>query len=117
MGSTGSLEASDKAAAEVQKTPHRVTLESMNDKVMCEYTFTAAEAIAATSGPIPLGRALQVMTICVLVLRNGYTLIGKSAPADPDNFNAELGKKFAREDAIRQMWPLEGYALREKLSA
>lgn len=115
MGSTGSLEASDKAAAEVQKTPHRVTLDSMNEKVAGEYYFTAAQAVAGLSDA-PQMHALTVLTICILVMRNGYTIIGKSAPADPSNFNAELGKKFAREDAIRQVWPLEGYTLRERLS-
>ena len=42
--------------------------------------------------------------------------MGKSAPADADNFDEALGEKFAREDAIRQMWVLEGYLLRERLS-
>lgn len=116
MGTTGSLEASDKAAAEVQKTPHRVTLDSMNEKVVYEVYFTGAQAKNAVNKD-PCPQALEVLTMCVLVLANGYTVLGKSAPADPGNFNAELGKKFAREDAIRQVWPLEGYALREKLSA
>ena len=111
--STGSLEASDKAAAEVQKTPNRVTLDSMNEKIAAEYTFTADAAV----GSAPVVEPLRVLTVCILVMKNGYTIIGKSAPADPGNFNAELGKKFAREDAMRQVWPLEGYALREKLAA
>ena len=115
MGSTGSLEASDRAAAEVQKTPNRVSLDSMNAKVAGEYFFTAGEAAKAMGQPAL--DALDVLTVCVLVMKNGFTLIGKSAPADAGNFNAELGRKFAREDAIRQLWPLEGYALREKLSA
>jgi hypothetical protein len=42
-------------------------------------------------------------------------VIGKSAPASPENFNAELGKKFAYEDAVRQLWPLMGFALRDRL--
>jgi len=57
------------------------------------------------------------MTIAVVVMKNGYVVLGKSAPADPDNFNQELGEKFAREDAIRQIWPLMGFALRDKLAA
>lgn len=62
-------------------------------------------------------RALNCLTICVLVLRNGYTIVGKSACASPENFNAELGRKIAREDARRQIWALEGYALRNKLAS
>lgn len=109
--STGSLEATDAAAAAVQKTPNRVTLDSMNAKVAAEYTFTADKAVDNA----PVHESLKILTISVLVMENGFVLIGKSAPADAGNFNAELGAKFAREDAIRQLWPLEGYALRESL--
>ncbi len=49
-------------------------------------------------------------------MQNGFTVIGKSAPASPENFDAETGRLFAYEDAIKQLWPLEGYALRERLS-
>lgn len=65
----------------------------------------------------PTHAALQCLTICVLVLKNGYTVIGKSVCASPENFNLELGGKIAREDARRQIWALEGYALRSKLAA
>lgn len=50
-------------------------------------------------------------------MQNGFTVIGKSAPASPENFNAELGRQFAYDDAVRQLWPLMGYALRDKLAA
>ena len=50
-------------------------------------------------------------------MRNGFTVIGKSAPASPENFDAAKGKLFAYEDAIKQLWPLEGYALRERLTS
>jgi len=59
--------------------------------------------------------ALDLLTLCVLVLQNGYTIVGKSACASPENFNAEVGKRIAREDAVRQIWALEGYALRTSL--
>jgi hypothetical protein len=51
----------------------------------------------------------------LLLLENGYVLHGMSAPADAANFDAELGKRFSLEDALRKMWPLEGYLLRDKL--
>ena len=60
---------------------------------------------------------LPHLTIAVVVMNNGYAVIGKSAPADPENFDVEMGKKFAKEDAIRELWGLEGYALRERLHA
>ena len=55
-------------------------------------------------------------TVCALTLQNGYIVVGKSAPASPENFNAELGRKIAREDARRQIWALEGYRLRSQLA-
>ena len=97
-----SLEMGDAEAAAAQKTNHRVTLESMIAKIVHE------EYLNPTS--------LNHMTICILKLENGFALVGKSAPADPDNFDRALGEKFAKEDAIRQMWVLEGYLLRERLS-
>lgn len=59
---------------------------------------------------------LAYLSICLLVMNNGFTVIGKSAPASPANFNADLGRQFAYEDAIRQLWPLMGFALRDKLA-
>jgi hypothetical protein len=56
-----------------------------------------------------------VTTVCCLTLQNGYTVIGKSAPASPENFDQELGQKIARADARDQIWALEGYLLRSKL--
>lgn len=55
-------------------------------------------------------------TACLLTLKNGYTVLGESACASHDNFNAELGRKIARENAKNKIWSLEGYLLREKLS-
>lgn len=56
------------------------------------------------------------VTICLLKLANGFSVVGESACASPENFNAELGKKIARDNAKAKIWALEGYALREKLS-
>lgn len=100
--STGSLEAGDAAAAAVAKTDKRVTLAAMEGKVETAQFYNPPAA--------------PELTICVMKLTNGFVLVGKSAPADPANFNQELGQKFAREDCIRQMWPLEGYLLREQLA-
>lgn len=55
-------------------------------------------------------------TACLLTLKNGYTVLGESACASPENFNADLGRKIARDNAKNKIWSLEGYLLREKLS-
>ncbi len=57
-----------------------------------------------------------VTTVCLLTLKNGYSVVGKSAPASPQNFDAQLGRKIARDDARNQIWALEGYLLRSHLS-
>lgn len=57
----------------------------------------------------------STLTICILTLENGFTVVGKSACAHPENFNKELGEKIAYDDAFKQIWPLEGYLLREAL--
>ena len=60
---------------------------------------------------LPLG----LLTICVLVLENGYTVTGTSACASPANFDADIGKRLARRDAVRQVWPLLGFQLRDRI--
>jgi hypothetical protein len=108
-----SLQSSDAEAAAVAVAP-RVSLADIEGAVDQRYSFSAAEAAGFQPGAVP---QLDILTICVLVMKNGFTVIGKSAPASAANFNAEFGKKLAYEDAIRQLWPLMGYALRDKLAA
>ncbi len=57
-----------------------------------------------------------MMTVCCMTLRNGFNVVGESACASPENFDAELGRKIARENAKQKLWPLLGYALKEKLN-
>ena len=58
---------------------------------------------------------LLLLTFCVLVLKNGFTVTGESACASPDNFDAELGRNIARDNAINKIWQLEGYLLKQSL--
>ena len=103
----GSLEESDKEAAAIAVAP-RVTLADIE---------AAVDSTNYAEGGLITGNERDnILTICVLKLHNGWTVVGKSAPASPENFNQNLGEKLAREDCIRQLWPLMGFALREKLS-
>lgn len=111
MNEKSSLQVTDEVAAAGADYP-RVTLQNIEDKIAAEYTFLASNAVSG-----PALDPLKLLTICIIVMQNGFTVIGKSAPASPGNFDEEKGRTFAREDAIRQLWPLEGYALREKLTA
>lgn len=57
------------------------------------------------------------LTVCALTLRNGYIVTGESASASPENFDKDIGRKIARDNARNKIWALEGYLLREKLAA
>ena len=94
------LKQGDDAAAAVAVAP-RVTLASIEAKI-------AREEYAVFG---------DVLTVCVLHTVNGFTVTGESACASPENFNAELGQKFARERSIAKLWGFEGYLLREQLYA
>ena len=111
------LKATEEYSASKATHP-RVSLSDMEGKIERSHYFTADQGVCAAEGTVSFdGDPLRLLTICILVMRNGFTVIGKSAPASPENFDAEKGARFAYEDAIKQLWPLEGYALRERLSA
>ncbi len=55
------------------------------------------------------------VTVCMLVLKNGFSVIGHSAAASPENFNQEIGRKIARANAREKIWQLEGYLLKQTL--
>lgn len=57
------------------------------------------------------------LTVCCIELPNGFTVVGESACASPENFNADVGKKIAFANAREKVWALEGYALRNALWA
>ena len=125
--------------AEIQakgKTAPRVTPADIEANIASEHYFTAGEGVigafaaaefASHSGDsvtLPRGAAstdvlkpsLNLLTFCVLVLRNGFTVTGESACASPENFNAEIGRRIARENAVAKIWPLLGFRLRDKIS-
>lgn len=120
---TGALETSDAAAAAVTKG-ERITIDQLRDQIAGVMYFGPMDVIGAARFELPnaadtrdLYPALELLTICVLVLRNGFTVVGKSACADPSNFDAELGRKLARDDAEHQAWGYLGFRLRDKLAA
>ena len=56
-------------------------------------------------------------TVCLLTLKNGFTVTGKSACVSDTNFDTEIGRKIAREEAVNKIWELEGYRLKCQLDA
>lgn len=98
-------------------TAPRITPQDIEANIAGEYFFTAADGIrGANSLECERGDPLTLLTFCVLILKNGFTVTGESACASPENFDAELGRKIARQNAVQKIWPLMGYALKEQLS-
>jgi len=96
----------------------RVTPADIEASIASEHYFTAADAVTYNAGgPAVVPEAsLKLLTFCVLVLRNGFTVTGESACASPENFNAEIGRRIARENAVAKIWPLLGFRLRDQLA-
>lgn len=99
-------------------TAPRVMPEDIEANIVSEYYFTAFEGAAAgMPAGTTLHTSLDLLTFCVLVLRNGFTVTGERACVSPENFDAAIGRKVARENAKQKVWPLMGYALRNELQA
>lgn len=99
------------------KTAPRVTPSDIEANIAEEYYFTADEGVANSDQAYPAySTALEMLTLCVLVLENGFVVTGESACASSENFDAEVGRKIARQNAVQKIWPLMGYALKERLA-
>ena len=112
-------------------TAPRITPADIEANIASEHYFTAADGVLGayknnndvrveTYKPdweVPRSiQASELLTFCVLVLRNGFTVTGESACTSPENFDAEIGRKIARSNAVQKIWPLMGYELRTNLS-
>lgn len=110
------------------KTAPRVTPADIEANISAEVYFTAEEGVlgahkthngeyqALRHDDLLIHPHMKLLTFCVLVLKNGFTVTGESACASPENFDAEIGRKIARQNAVQQIWPLMGYELRTKLA-
>lgn len=103
-------------------TAPRVTPADIEANILSEHYFTAGDGYAGAAaltieedGVIQPPEQLDLLTFCVLILQNGYTVTGESACASPENFDAEVGRKVARANAVNKVWPLMGYALKQQL--
>lgn len=97
----------------------RVTNEDVEAFIAEEQYFTAADGVVGASSyfnPVECSAQLELLTICVLVLKNGFTVHGTSACADRDNFDPEIGRRIARANAKSHIWAHLGFELRTKLS-
>ncbi|MBW5285956.1 Gp49 family protein [Burkholderia gladioli] len=104
------------------KTAPRIIPADIEAAIVGEHYLNAGEcALGDVRDRGPFGdpgrdaSPMDLLTFCVLVLRNGFTVTGESACASPENFDAETGRQLARERAVAKIWPLEGYLLKQRL--
>lgn len=115
-------------------TKPRVTMTDIEAAISSEHYFTAGHGVEGALNRDELFQfythftedtedrqrhapdSLYRLTFCVLVLKNGYTVTGESACVHLENFDAELGRKIARKNAIDKCWPLFGFHLASLLS-
>ncbi len=105
---------------EDQATAPRVTPADIDAAIVMRHFFTAEEAVRHTEPDDYRYHAsapeLKRLTFCVLVLKNGFIVTGESCATSLANFNAQLGCKIAEDNARAKIWPLLGYALKDRLS-
>jgi hypothetical protein len=89
----------DQAKEAVSKTTHpRVTEQSIKEQISkVEY------------------HQHGLMSVCFITMRNGFIVHGVSAPASPENYIEDVGRRYAYDNAFKQLWQLEGYLLCERL--
>lgn len=119
-------EALEATLKEISKAP-RVTLDQVNANIKACHFFTAQAGVFGTNAfqedsetPVslvtyPVHESLGLLTICVLVLQNGFIATGESACASPENYNKEIGEQIAKKKAMDKVWEVMGYELRQKL--
>jgi hypothetical protein len=88
-------------SAIASKAGEKVTTEYMTSRIKESYFFH----------PNPVAPTL---TICVIILDNGFISIGEAACVDPSNYDKTIGENLAYRNAFQKLWPLFGFLLAEK---
>lgn len=130
---TNDEQSTEAAIVEAGKTAPRVTPADIDAAIASEHYFTAQHGVEGAMArlelhqsyadtdtlkqpvPRPSFESLRLLTFCVIVLRNGFTVTGESACASPENFDPQIGRDIARKNAREKIWLLEGYLLKERL--
>jgi hypothetical protein len=98
----------------------RLTPADIENAIESEWYINAAKGVTPDSDgsfmtAVPDNSPLRLLTFCVLVLKNGFTVTGESACVSPENFNEEIGRSVALDNAKQKIWALEGYLLKQSL--
>lgn len=60
---------------------------------------------------MPSGKTM----VCELILRNGFSIIGKNSCVSKENFQEDLGKQYSKDNAVQQVWSYLGFMLQQHL--
>lgn len=100
------------------KSAPRITPADIEANIASEHYFTAGDGYAGRCGrtlsALHSPRELELITFCVLVLKNGFTVTGESYCASAENFNPDVGREVARQNAVDKVYPLMVYELKSK---
>lgn len=92
----------------------RVTPDHLESLIAEEHYFNLGHVLDVLGSPA--SDTTRLVTVCILVLKNGFVLTGESACVSHENFDEQIGRAVARNMAFNKMWPLEGYLLKSKLT-
>lgn len=100
-------------------TAPRITPQDLENNIVSEFYLTGGDAVVVSDTPVDeitaeVRERLDLLTLCILVLQNGCTVVGESSPVSAENFDEEVGRRVARQKAMDKVWPLMGYALLEQ---
>ena len=94
-----------------------VTKASIEAKIRGVYFINAGAAIKASDDGYTQRdlEELNLVTICIIILENGFKVEGTSACVDPKIYNEAVGRKEAYNNAFEKIWEKEGYLLKQKM--
>lgn len=98
-------------------TVRSVTKTSLESIIRSVHYINAGQALMLTGDPLDAAtaRELSLVTICIIVLNNGFKVEGVSACVDPLKYDEAVGKQCAYDNAFEKLWQLEGYLLKQAM--
>lgn len=73
--------------------------------------FEDLEAKGAVAEYHRIGETTTI--VCSLTLPSGFVVIGQASCINPDVFDEQAGIELAHQDAMRKLWELEAYRVKE----
>lgn len=94
-----------------------VTASSIKNKIRGIYFINTGAAVKAGNGGYTDQdlEELNLVTICIIILENGFKVEGTSACVDPKIYNEAIGQQEAYKAAFDKIWEKEGYLLKQKM--